>query len=216
MKKIAVVLSGCGVFDGAEITEAILTLLHISKAGASYQCFAPDIEQMHTINHITGEEMQPNRNVLVEAARIARGDIKPLSQLKAQDHDGLVVVGGFGAAKNLSDFAVNGANATMNEPMLKACQSFANAAKPAGYMCIAPAMLPLVYGQGVKTTIGNDTETAQAIIQLGGEHINCSVDNIVVDTTFNVASTPAYMLAQNITEADAGIEKLVAFVVNGE
>lgn len=212
MKKVAVILSGCGVFDGAEIHESVLTLLHIAKLGASYQCFAPDVEQMHTLNHITGEEMQPNRNVLVEASRIARGDIKPVSELQVGEFDALILPGGFGAAKNLCDFAVKGAEATVQKEVLTACKAFAEAKKPAGYICISPAMVPLVYG-AAKTTIGNDEETAVAITALGGEHVVCPVEDIVVDTDKKVVTTPAYMLAQSILEADAGISKLVQQVL---
>ncbi len=213
MKKIAVILAGCGVYDGAEINEAVLTLLHIAKAGASYQCFAPDVEQLHTINHLTGEQMAPNRNVLVEASRIARGDIKPVTELNASNFDALIIPGGFGAAKNLCDFAVKGAEAQMNTDVMQACKQFADMAKPAGYMCIAPAMIPLIYQTGIKATIGNDADTASAINALGAEHIDCMVDNIVIDEQHKVVSTPAYMLAQSILDADAGIEKLVKAVI---
>tara|TARA_B100002049_G_C16039854_1_gene358411 strand:- start:121 stop:771 length:651 start_codon:yes stop_codon:yes gene_type:complete len=213
MKKVAVILAGCGVYDGAEINEAVLTLLHIAKAGASYQCFAPDIDQLHTINHLTGEEMAPNRNVLVEAARIARGDIKAITELKVNEFDALIVPGGFGAAKNLSDFAVKGPAAQVQNDVLKACTDFVKANKAAAYMCIAPAMLPLIYGQGVKTTIGNDTDTASAIEKLGGDHQACAVDDIVIDEQHKVVTTPAYMLAQSLLDADAGIQKLVKKVL---
>ncbi|WP_404342309.1 isoprenoid biosynthesis glyoxalase ElbB [Pseudoalteromonas mariniglutinosa] len=214
MKKIAVILAGCGVYDGAEINEAVLTLLHILKAGAEYQCFAPDIEQLHTINHLTGEEMIANRNVLVEAARIARGDIKAITELNIDDFDALIIPGGFGAAKNLSDFATQGTSASVQADVLRSCQAFAEAKKAAGYMCIAPAMLPLIYPTGIKTTIGNDADTAAAISQLGAQHENCTVDNIVVDEQHKVVSTPAYMLAENLLEADKGIEKLVKKVLD--
>ncbi|MFD2167628.1 isoprenoid biosynthesis glyoxalase ElbB [Thalassotalea euphylliae] len=213
MKKVAVILAGCGVFDGAEINEAVLTLLHIAKAGASYQCFAPDMMQMHTVNHITGDEMAANRNVLEEAARIARGDIKPVTELNAEDFDALILPGGFGAAKNLCDFAVKGPEAVMQSDVLAACKHFADAGKAAGFMCIAPAMIPMVYGQGAKATIGNDADTAAGITALGGVHIDCAVDDIVVDETNKVVSTPAYMLAQSLVEADAGIGKLVTKVL---
>lgn len=214
MKKIAVILAGCGVYDGAEINEAVLTLLHIAKTGASYQCFAPDIEQLHTINHLSGEQMTPNRNVLIEAARIARGDIKPVTELNVSDFDALIVPGGFGAAKNLCDFAIKGGDAQMNADVLNACAQFAKAVKPAGYMCIAPAMIPLIYSNNVKATIGNDSDTASAINALGAEHINCAVNDIVVDEQHKLVSTPAYMLAESILDADAGIEKLVKAVIN--
>ncbi len=214
MKKVAVILAGCGVYDGAEVHESVLTLLHIAKAGAQYQCFAPDIEQMHTINHLNGEVMPTNRNVLIEAARIARGDIKPITELNVDEFDALILPGGFGAAKNLSDFAVKGAQAAVQADVLKVCKEFASAAKPAGYMCIAPAMIPLVYGTGAKATIGNDANTAAAIAAMGAEHIDCPVDDIVIDETHKLVSTPAYMLAGNILEADAGIAKLVAKVIS--
>ncbi len=209
MKKVAVILSGCGVFDGAEIHESVLTLLNIAKAGASYACFAPDVEQMHTINHLTGEEMQPNRNVLVESARIARGEIKAITELDVNEFDAVILPGGFGGAKNLCNFAVKGAEAQMQDDVLAACKAFADAGKPAGYICISPAMIPMVYGKGAKATIGTDEETASALAAMGSEHVNCAVEDIVVDDERNVVSTPAYMLAGSILEADAGISNLV-------
>ncbi len=214
MKKVAVILSGCGVYDGSEIHEAVLTLLHIQKAGGSYHCFAPDMEQMHTINHLTGEEMQPNRNVLIEAARIARGDIKPITELNVADFDAVILPGGFGAAKNLSDFAVKGSKANIQKEVLAVCKSFASARKPAGYICITPALIPLVYDSPSLATIGNDEETASAVTAMGGEHVNCAVDCIIIDEANKVVSTPAYMLAESILEADAGISKLVNQVLN--
>lgn len=213
MKKIALVLSGCGVFDGSEIQEAVLTMLYIAKAGATYECFAPNIPQMHVLNHTTGEEMQESRNVMIEASRICRGNIKPVSQLHAQDFDAIILPGGFGAAKNLSDFAVNGAECDVEANTLIALKEFAALRKPAGYMCIAPAIVAHVYGSGVKTTIGNDSETASAIEKMGAVHRNCEVDDIIYDQDNNLVTTPAYMLASSITEADAGISKLVSKVI---
>lgn len=214
MKKIAVILSGSGVFDGSEIHESVLTLMNIEKAGASYQCFAPDIEQMHVINHLTGEvAVGQSRNVLVESARIARGEVKAVTELKAADFDALILPGGFGAAKNLCDFATKGADCVMNADVQAACQDFAKAKKPAGYICIAPTMIPLVYGKDSKTTIGTDQDIAAAIEGMGGQHIHCPVSEFVVDKANKVVSTPAYMLAGSIIEANSGIEKLVAEVI---
>lgn len=214
MKKVAIILSGCGVFDGSEIHEAVITMLSVEQNGAEYQCFAPDIEQLHVVNHLTGEVAeQESRNVLVEAARIARGEIKPVTELNANDFDALLLPGGFGAAKNLCDFAVNGGEATMNGDVLVACQSFANAGKPAGYICISPAMIPMVYGQGAKATIGTDADTAAGVTALGGEHIECPVSEFVIDEERKVVSTPAYMLAGNISQAADGISKLVKQVL---
>ncbi|MFV1466280.1 MULTISPECIES: isoprenoid biosynthesis glyoxalase ElbB [Idiomarina] len=213
MKKVAVILSGSGVFDGAEVNETVLTLLHIAKQGASYECFAPDIEQMHTINHLKGEESGDKRNVLEEAARITRGEVRPLSDLDSTEFDALILPGGFGVAKNLCDFAVKGADMTINDEVLKVGQAFVDAKKPAGYMCIAPVLLPHIYGKGVKVTIGNDGEVASAINKMGGEHVNCGVRDIVVDDKHQLVTTPAYMLAENLLDAEEGISKLVEKVL---
>lgn len=214
MKKIAVILSGCGVFDGSEISEAVLTLLHIAKSNAQYQCFAPNIEQMHVLNHQTGEEMTQARNVLTESARIARGEITDLKELQVEQFDAVILPGGFGVAKNLSDFAIKGQNAQVNPIVFKACKAFADAKKPAGYICIAPALIPLIYGQDTQATIGNDPDTASALNAMGAHHVECSVDNIVVDEKHKVVSTPAYMLANSIIEADSGIACLVQKVLS--
>ncbi|MDA6065743.1 isoprenoid biosynthesis glyoxalase ElbB [Idiomarina abyssalis] len=213
MKKVAVILSGSGVFDGAEVNETVLTLLHIAKQGASYECFAPDIEQMHTINHLKGEESGDKRNVLEEAARITRGEVRPLSDLDSTEFDALILPGGFGVAKNLCDFAVKGADMTVNGEVLKVGKAFVDAKKPAGYMCIAPVLLPHIYGKGVKVTIGNDGEVASAINKMGGEHVNCGVRDIVVDDKHQLVTTPAYMLAENLLDAEEGISKLVEKVL---
>ncbi|WCP68936.1 isoprenoid biosynthesis glyoxalase ElbB [Vibrio tubiashii] len=213
MKKIAVILSGSGVFDGAEIHESVLALHAVEKQGASWHCFAPNIDQLHVINHKTGEEMDEQRNVLVEAARIARGNIEDVAKLNVEEYDALLVPGGFGAAKNLTDFAVSGAECSINTHVASACRAFAQANKPAGYLCIAPTIIPMIYGQGVKGTIGNDEATAAAFNALGGEHVNCDVSDIVVDEQNLVLSTPAYMLAENISQAASGIDKLVERLV---
>ncbi|WP_341502480.1 isoprenoid biosynthesis glyoxalase ElbB [Gallaecimonas sp. GXIMD4217] len=213
MKRVAVILSGCGVFDGAEIHESVLTLLALEKAGAQYQCFAPNVEQMHVINHLSGEEMAERRNVLVEAARIARGNIKDVRELEVADFDALILPGGFGAAKNLCDFAVKGADCSVQPDVEAACRAFAEARKPAGYICISPAMIPRIYGPGARGTIGTDADTAQAFEAMGGEHLSCPVDEFRIDEQRKVVSTPAYMLAGSILEAQSGIDKLVAEVL---
>lgn len=214
MKNIAVILSGCGVYDGTEIHEAVLTLLAIEQAGAKYRCFAPNINQHHVINHLTGEVMAgEQRNVLVESARIARGDIEDLSEFYLEEFDALIVPGGFGAAKNLSDFAINAEEFSVNEQVLTVCQTFAKANKPAGYMCIAPAMIPLIYGENAQATIGHDVGIAQALMDVGLAHRDCAVDDIVVDARRKLVSTPAYMLATSLIEAASGINKLVAKVL---
>ena len=164
MKKVAVILSGSGVYDGAEIHEAVITLLAIRENGATYECFAPDIQQLHVVNHLTGEVAEgETRNVLVESARIARGDIKPVTACNVDDFDAIILPGGFGAAKNLCTFAIDGPDCNINDSVLKVCKAFAEAGKPAGYACIAPALAAAVYGNSHKLTIGNDADTAKGI-----------------------------------------------------
>ncbi|MGL5037972.1 MAG: isoprenoid biosynthesis glyoxalase ElbB [Aeromonas sp.] len=210
MQKVAVILSGCGVFDGTEIHEAVISLLALARQGATVQCFAPNIPQLHVINHLTGTVSEgESRNVLVEAARICRGQIKDVAELDAADYDALLVPGGFGAAKNLCDFAIQGADAQIQPDVLKACRSFAKANKPAAYICISPTMIPLIYGAGTLATIGHDEDTAKAIEAMGGHHQSCPVNECVVDQQRKVISTPAYMLANNIVEAADGIEMAV-------
>ena len=208
-KKVAVILSGCGVYDGAEIHESVITLLRLDQRGAQVQCFAPNIDQLHVIDHLRGEATAETRNVLVESARIARGNVKDVTTLKAADFDALIVPGGFGAAKNLSNFATEGAACSVQADVLAACQDFAKAGKPVGLMCIAPALAASIYGQGVTCTIGTDEGTAAALTQMGANHTPCEVSDIIEDAEHKLVTTPAYMLAQSIAEAAVGINKLV-------
>lgn len=205
-KKFAVVLSGCGVYDGAEIHEATMTMLSILEEGGVYQCFAPDIPQYHVINHLTGEEMDESRNVLVESARIARGDIKPLSDFKASDYDALIFPGGFGAAKNLSTVAFDGPNATVNPQVEDAIKQMLAVHKPIGALCISPAVVARVI-QGVEVTIGNDPGTAEAIEKMGSKHVVTTHGQVVHDHKYNVFTTPCYMLDATILDIkeDAGL-----------
>lgn len=208
-KKVAVILSGCGVYDGAEIHESVITLLRLDQRGAHAQCFAPNVAQMHVINHLTGEQMPESRNVLVESARIARGEVKDIREANVEDFDALIVPGGFGAAKNLSDFAVKGAECTVQPDVLALAEAFAEASKPVGLMCISPAMAAKIYGPGVICTIGNDADTATVVNKMGATHQECEVSEIVEDKARKLVSTPAYMLAQSISEAASGINKMV-------
>ena len=208
-KNIAVILSGCGVYDGTEIHESVITLLRLDQRGAKVQCFAPDIAQLHVINHLTGEEMPESRNVLVESARIARGEIKDIREAKVDDFDALIVPGGFGAAKNLSSFATEGAACSVQPDVLALAEAFAEAGKPIGLMCISPAIAAKIYGPGVTCTIGKDADTAAAVEKMGGTHQECEVSDIVEDKARKLVSTPAYMLAQSISEAASGINKMV-------
>lgn len=213
-KKVAVILAGCGVYDGSEIHEAVITLVSLDRCGARVQCFAPDIPQMHVVNHLTGEVMEETRNVLVEAARIARGDIKPLTELKVEDFDALIMPGGFGAAKNLCDFALTGAEFQVRHDVLSAAQAFAEAAKPVGLICISPVMAVKIYGEGVVCTLGaDDCDAAQAVKGLGAEVKACAADGFVEDNARKLLTTPAYMVAQSLSEAADGIGKMVARLV---
>jgi len=208
-KKVAMILSGCGVYDGAEIHETVLTLLRLSQQGAQVQCFAPDKPQMHVINHLTGEEMPEQRNVLVESGRITRGQSRDVRELKAADFDALIMPGGFGVAKNLSDFAVKGADCTVDVDVLAAIGEFRDAGKPIGLMCIAPALSARIFGEGVTCTIGSDEGTAATLEAMGAKHQVCTVDNIVFDAGNCLVTTPAYMEAKSISEAATGINALV-------
>ncbi|MDF1547902.1 MAG: isoprenoid biosynthesis glyoxalase ElbB [Bacteroidales bacterium] len=208
MKKFAVVLSGCGVYDGAEIHEATLTLLAILKNGGTYDVFAPNINQHHVINHITGEEMKETRNVLVESARIARGKIKDLADFDASSYDILIFPGGFGVAKNLSTLAFDGASCKVDLNMEKAVLDMVKATKPIGALCIAPAVIAKII-QGALVTVGNDEPTIQAIENMGSNHQKATHGEIVVDEAFKIVSTPCYMLDANILQIAEGAENVV-------
>jgi enhancing lycopene biosynthesis protein 2 len=208
MKKIAVILSGCGVYDGAEIHEATLTLLAISRQGATYEIFAPDIPQHHVINHLTGEEMDETRNVLVESARIARGKITDLKDFDAEEFDGLVMPGGFGAAKNLSTWAFEGGDATVLPDVERAVQDMVNLNKPVAALCISPVILAKILGE-VRLTVGDDEETILALEAIGATHITSTHGEVVVDSKLKVITTPTYMLDATIGQVSDGIENAV-------
>jgi len=213
MKKFAVILAGCGVYDGAEIHETTLTLYTIVKNGGTYDIFAPDIDQYHVINHITGEEMNETRNVLIESARIARGKIKPLAEFKAGDFDALVLPGGFGAAKNLSTFAFDGPDCTVNDDVKNAIQEMVKDGKPIGALCISPVILARILGD-VEITIGLDKDTASAIESLGATHKTTNHGEVVVDKKYNIVTTPCYMLDANIAQIGEGVENAVKEIFN--
>ncbi|MEN8224220.1 MAG: isoprenoid biosynthesis glyoxalase ElbB [Bacteroidota bacterium] len=209
MKKFAVILSGSGVFDGAEIHEATLSLYAIMKQGASYEIFAPDINQHHVINHITGEEMPESRNVMIESARIARGAIREIKEYHAGDFDGLIFPGGFGVAKNLSTVAFHGPDAEVNKDVAQAVISTHKLRKPIGALCIAPAMMAKIFDEAT-VTIGQDQGTIEAIEKMGGTHVETTHGDVVYDEKHNLFSTPCYMLDANILEIGKGAENIVA------
>lgn len=207
-KRFAVILAGCGVFDGAEIHEATLTLLAIAKAGASYQCFAPDKEQIHVINHITGIPIDETRNVLVESARIARGKIKPLNLYDPEIFDALILPGGFGVAKNLCSFAFEGSDCTVDPEVELSVIASVEAGIPIGALCIAPTLLAKIL-PGAKVTIGNDRETANAIEKMGAEHQITDHCEVVIDKKYKLVTSPCYMLNATIVQIAEGTENVV-------
>jgi len=210
MKRIGVVLAGCGVRDGSEIHEAVLTLLAIDRNGAKAVCLAPDME-LNEVNHQSMEETGARRNVLIESARIARGEIGDLKKASALDLDAIVLPGGFGAAKNLCDFATAGAQGSVQPDVLRLVREMSSAGKPICAICIAPTVIALALGKNLspQLTIGTDKETAQALEATGSRHINCAVNDCVIDREHRIVSTPAYMLAGRISEAAEGIDKAI-------
>jgi len=207
-KKFAVILAGCGVYDGSEIQEAVSVLLAIDRLGASYQCFAPDITQYHVINHLTGQVEKEKRNVLAESARIARGNVMKIAQFDPSDFDVLIIPGGFGVAKNLCTFAVDGADCLVNPETERAIQMAYASGLPIGALCIAPALLAKVLGKGT-LTIGTDMDTAEAIETMGAEHQVTTGDDIVVDIENKIVTSPCYMLDSPISVIASGAEKVV-------
>jgi len=216
MTRVGVVLSGCGVNDGAEIHESVITMLALDRAGAGMVLMAPNIDQLHVINHYTGSEMDESRNVLMESARIARGKIRDMAEVHASDVDALIFPGGFGVVKNLCDYAMAGTDCSVNPDVKRLATDVHKAGKPIGIICIAPAMFAKIMqgaGDTVELTIGTDEQTSSDINSMGSNHISCPVEDIVIDKKNKIVSTPAYMLAQRISEAAEGIEKLVKEVL---
>ncbi len=216
MPKVGICLSGCGVNDGSEIHESVITLLALDRAGAEVFFMAPNIAQTKVVNHLTDEEMPEIRNVLVESARIARGKISDIAKVNARDMDALIFPGGFGAALNLCDFGLKGANCSINPEVERLIKEMITARKPIGVICIAPAMMSRALKDldlKARLTIGTDEGTAGQMGKLGAVHVACPVREFVVDERYKIVSTPAYMLAGRISEAAEGIEKLVQKVL---
>ncbi len=211
--KVGVVLSGCGFQDGAEIQESVLTLLAIMNSGAEHICFAPDIEQDHVTNHLTGENMEETRNVLVESARITRGNISPLSDFDPAKVDALVFPGGFGGAFNLSSFAKEGADCAVNEEVAKAVRGMVELNKPIGALCITPVFIAKLL-EGAELTIGQDQATAEAIEKMGAKHHTTDHGEIVIDKKYKLVTTPCYMLDANVKLVDEGADKLIKAVLD--
>lgn len=226
-KRVALILSGCGVYDGSETTEAISCLIHLSRAGVSVSMFAPNKDQMHVINHLTGDEMaNEKRNVLIESARIARGNIKPLDELKEVDeYDAIIIPGGFGAAKNLSDFASKGADMTVDSTLEELLLKFHEQKKVIGVCCITPTIIAKVFGTKLKhqLTVGSDDETnkkypyagaAGAIKSMGATHTICAHDKACIDTEHKIVSSCAYMYDGLPHEIDDSVKAMIDGVLS--
>ncbi len=211
-KKIAVILSGCGHQDGAEIHEATFTMWAIHKHGAEYQCFAPDIMQHHVLNHLNGQEMDEQRNVLVEAARVTRGQVEDLAGFDATAVDALVIPGGVGVAKNLCTYAFDGPQCTVNKDVEQAVRDIHQAGKPIGALCIAPVLLAKVLGD-ITLTIGQDEATATNVQEMGAAHTPTGVGEIVVDQQNKIVSTPCYMLESRVDQIAEGADELILAVL---
>ncbi len=222
--KIGVLLSGSGVYDGAEIQETVLILLALEQSGASYFCIAPDIEQHHVINHLTGEPMNEKRNVLVEAARIARGNIKKLSDVSTEDMDGLVMPGGFGVAKNFTKWAFEGAKGEINQDVKKLITQMVKQSKPIAAVCMSPTTVAkALEGSGIETslTVGTTKEKSPYEIaeingemkKVGANPVLCSVTEVITDDANNIVSSPCYMMEANISQINEGIQKTIAKLV---
>lgn len=206
--RFAVVLSGCGVFDGSEIHEATLTLYAIAKNGGTYEIFAPEVAQYHVVDHLTGRPTGEKRNVLSEAARIARGKITPLNEFNANRFDALIFPGGFGVAKSLFPFAVHGPEAKVQPDVERAILEMHRAGKPIGALCIAPVLLAKVL-EKVEVTIGNDTDTIQLLHKLGANHKITGHGEVAIDRTNKIVTSPCYMLDATIVQVAEGAERTV-------
>lgn len=220
-KKIGVLLSGCGVYDGSEIHESVFTLLAISQLGGTAICIAPNVEQHHVVNHITGNEMPEKRNVLTEAARIARGDIRDLAEVTASDLDALVIPGGFGAAKNLTTWAFNGPDGTIDAEVKRIINEVRTAKKPIVGLCMGPTVIAKsLEGAGVKAhlTVGTTAEASpyeiaaisQGMATIGAVVEMRSVREIAVDEKHLIITAPCYMMEANISEVQANIHQAIA------
>lgn len=216
MNTVGVVLAGCGYLDGAEIYESVLTLLHLDRLGIAVQCLAPDIAQMHVVDHYKGEPTTEQRNVLIEAARVARGKIQPLQDHWVEKLDAVIFPGGFGAAKNYCDYATAGEQCSIHPQIESFMVKMVQAKKPVGVICISPLVLSrALVGSGLrpKLTLGADSPAAECAKKFGAEHIVAKVTECVVDEANRFVSTPAFMCQAKISEISIGIERLVREVV---
>ncbi|MCC5846359.1 MAG: isoprenoid biosynthesis glyoxalase ElbB [Verrucomicrobia bacterium] len=225
MKKIAVLLSGCGVYDGTEIQEAVSVLIALDELGAEAVCVAPNVPQHHVIDHLTGDEMPASRNVLEESARIARGAVTDLAEVSAESLDGLIIPGGFGAAKNLSTWAFDGPEASVLPSVAALIQAMVAAGKPVAALCVAPVVVAKALaesGPAVSMTLGSTEDSSPyeiegfhaGVASLGAKPVNCLLGDIVVDTEHNVITSPCYMMEATPARILAGVRKACAALLD--
>jgi enhancing lycopene biosynthesis protein 2 len=212
MARVAVILAGCGFHDGSEVHESVLTLLALSQAGHTYNCFAPDVVQHRVVNHLTGKEVGETRNTLVEAARIARGEIEPLSQLVVDEFDAVMIPGGFGVALNLSSFGEDGKDCSVDAELKRVVLEMHAAKKPVGATCISPGPIAKVFEgvASVQMTLGSDPATVSQLDAMGAKGVSASVTEMVADETNKVYTTPCYMEPPDLAGCFEGIQKVVA------
>ena len=207
-KKIAIIIGGCGHRDGSEIHETTMTMLAVEEHGATYQLFAPNRNQYHVLNHLDGTEMHEQRNMLVEAARIARGNILPLENFDVNQFDAVIFPGGFGVAKNFFNYAFKGMDCEVDEQIAHIIQSVHQAGKPIGALCISPVLMAKILGN-ITVTIGQDAKTARDIEQMGATNVNTSNGDVVTDKKNKIFSTPCYMLDANLVDIHEDAYNLV-------
>ncbi len=212
MKRIAVILNGCGHLDGSEIHESVMTLLAIDRNECAYTVFAPNAPQYHVMNHLTRQPMEGSRNMLVEAARIARGNIHDINEYAPANFDALILPGGFGVAKNLFTYAFDGANATVLDSVRKAIVDTHAAHKPIGGLCIAPVLIAKVLGD-ITVTVGSDSATIADVEKMGASHVNTQITEVISDKQNLIFTTPCYMLNATIADIADSADNLVRTMI---
>ena len=213
MNKIALILSGCGQHDGSEIQETTLTLLALEQNHIKWEAFAPNIPQVQVIDHSNNKNMQETRNVLVESARLVRGKIRDLKQADVDNYDAIIIPGGLGVVTNLCDYYTKGVDFTLQDDFKKFISKASKTKIPTAFICIAPVMIPKIYSNSPRMTIGNDVKIADQMRSLGAVHIDCIAEEVVKDHENKIISTPANMVAKNIKQVYQGISKLISSLV---
>jgi enhancing lycopene biosynthesis protein 2 len=220
MKKIGILLSGCGVYDGSEIQETVLAMLAIQEVGAEYFCISIDKNQHHVINHLNGTEMAETRNMMIESARIARGNVKNINEVEIRDFDALVIPGGFGNAKNLSSWAFDGPKGTILPEVKLLIVNCINAGRPIAALCVSPILIAKAMedsGFQVELTLGNSADSSPYNINdfhaslkaTGAKTFEKNIEGIQIDEKLKIVSAPCYMIEANILEIRNNIKQAI-------